>query len=171
MDEPGPEVRDQRTETSAERADRNFGEILQELRVMQTGVQVLTGFLLTLPFQARFADLDSFQRLVYLILVVLSVATTGVLIAPVSAHRFTFRRGVKPELVTSADRVLRLGLVLLGVVVTGTTLLAFDVVVSRSAGLIAGGCVAVFLGVLWVLVPARGARHDEARYGKAPAPD
>lgn len=151
-------MRAQREETPAERADRNFGEILQELRVMQTGVQVLTGFLLTLPFQARFADLDSYQRTVYLVLVVLSVATTGVLIAPVSAHRFTFRHGIKPALVASADRVTRLALVLLGVVVTGTTLLAFDVVVSRSAGLIAGGCVAAFLAVLWVIVPSRASR-------------
>lgn len=122
---------------------------------MQTGVQLLTGFLLTLPFQARFADLDGTQRLVYLILVVLSVASTGVLIAPVSVHRTTFRRGVKPSLVDTADRLTRLALVLLGLVVTGTTLLAFDVVVSRTAGLIAGGGIALLLIVLWIVVPRR----------------
>ncbi|WP_454300170.1 DUF6328 family protein [Salana multivorans] len=155
MDEPAQETKQQRDETEAERADRNFNEFLQELRVMQTGVQLLTGFLLTLPFQARFADLDGTQRLVYLILVVLSVASTGVLIAPVSVHRTTFRRGVKPSLVDTADRLTRLALVLLGLVVTGTTLLAFDVVVSRTAGLIAGGGIALLLIVLWIVVPRR----------------
>ncbi|WP_454294082.1 DUF6328 family protein [Salana multivorans] len=155
MDEPAQETKQQRDETEAERADRNFNELLQELRVMQTGVQLLTGFLLTLPFQARFADLDGTQRLVYLILVVLSVASTGVLIAPVSVHRTTFRRGVKPSLVDTADRLTRLALVLLGLVVTGTTLLAFDVVVSRTAGLIAGGGIALLLIVLWIVVPRR----------------
>lgn len=155
MDEPSPETKQQRDETEAERADRNFNELLQELRVMQTGVQLLTGFLLTLPFQARFADLDSVQRLVYLVLVILSVASTGVLIAPVSVHRTTFRRGVKPSLVETADRLTRLALVLLGLVVTGTTLLAFDVVVSRTAGLVAGGSVALLLVVLWVVIPRR----------------
>lgn len=152
-----------RDETVPERADRNFNELLQELRVMQTGVQVLTGFLLTLPFQARFADLDNYQRMLYLILVVLSVVTTGVLIAPVSLHRALFRRGLKKPLVTSSNLLARLALLLLGLVVTGTAVLAFDVVVSRTAGLILGICMVVLLLVLWLLLPRRIAARSLAR--------
>ncbi|PWD52383.1 sodium:proton antiporter [Serinibacter arcticus] len=158
-----------RDESGAERADRNWSELLQELRVMQTGVQVLTGFLLTLPFQQRFAELDRYQLTLYLALVCLSVATTGVLIAPVAVHRSVFRRGLKAPLVTASDRLTRLGLVMLGLVVTGTAMLAFDVVLSRTAGIVVGACAATLLAVLWVLVPqrlgaaARDAARDRAR--------
>lgn len=144
-----------RDETPAERSDRNWAELLQELRVMQTGVQVLTGFLLTLPFQARFAELDTYQVDVYLVLVMLSVVATGLLIAPVSVHRALFGRGLKHSLVTTANRVAITALGLVALLVTGTAMLAFDVVVSRTAGLVVGGVVLVVLTVLWLLVPWR----------------
>src|ERR1700753_3199988 len=83
---------DQRGETQLERLDRNWADLLQELRVVQTGVQLLTGFLLTLPFQARFAGLGEFQQDVYLVTVGSAVAATGFLIAPVTIHRVLFRR-------------------------------------------------------------------------------
>lgn len=79
---------------------------------MQTGVQVLTGFLLTLPFQARFAELDTYQRTLYLVLVVLAVVTTGVLITPVSLHRGLLRKGLKRPLVAASDELARVALVL-----------------------------------------------------------
>ena len=148
-----------REESMAQRSDRQLSELLQELRVMQTGVQVLTGFLLTLPFQQRFATLDHYQVTLYLTLVSLAVATTGVLVAPVSLHRAVFRRGLKAPLVTASDRLARVGLVMLGVVVTGTAMLAFDVVISRTAGLVVGGCAVVLLTVLWVLIPHRLTAH------------
>ena len=75
-----------------QRLDRNWADLLQELRVVQTGVQLLTGFLLTLPFQARFEQLSGYERTIYLVTVTLSVAATGFLIAPVSLHRILFRR-------------------------------------------------------------------------------
>jgi hypothetical protein len=81
---------DQRGETPVERLDRNWGDLLQELRVVQTGVQLLTGFLLTLPFQSRFSDLGPFQQDVYLTTVALAVAATGFLIAPVAVHGCSF---------------------------------------------------------------------------------
>src|SRR5674536_216271 len=99
MDTPTPPVEEQpgdgRRETPAERLDRNWNEILQELRVTQTGIQILTGFLLTVPFQQRFAELTADQRRIYLTLVVLASVTTGLLVAPVSLHRWLFRRGAK----------------------------------------------------------------------------
>ena len=64
MDEPSPT---ERNETPAERLDRNWSELLQELRVTQTGIQILTGFLLILPFQARFLDLDPALVAVFLV--------------------------------------------------------------------------------------------------------
>src|SRR6478752_8344398 len=79
-------------ETPTQRADRNWDELLQELRVAQTGVQVLTGFLLTLPFQARFTHLDAVQQATYLTAVVLGVVSIALLIAPLSSHRLLFHQ-------------------------------------------------------------------------------
>src|ERR1043165_4341557 len=113
-DEPTGGVPDRshgRPETPEQRSDRNWNELLQELRVMQTGVQILTGFLLILPFQSRFADLDDYQRTVYLTLVLVCVATTGLLVAPVALHRALFRKHLKRSVVTGGDLMARAGLV------------------------------------------------------------
>jgi O-antigen/teichoic acid export membrane protein len=144
---------DGRSESPAERADRNWNELLQELRVMQTGVQILTGFLLTLPFQSRFADLDDYQRTVYLVLVVTAVVATALIVAPVSVHRALFRKQMKRNIVTLADRLTRIALGVLALVMTGATVLVFDVVVGRTEGIVAGACVLVVLAIVWVVLP------------------
>lgn len=150
---------DDRGETSAQRSDRNWNELLQELRVAQTGVQILTGFLLTVPFQQRFTELDAYQKDVYLVLVVLAVAATGFIVAPVSLHRILFRKHLKRELVESADRLAQTGLALLALVLGGSALLLFDIVVGRGAGVAAGSGVLVALAVVWLAVPLRLARR------------
>ncbi len=126
-------------EPEPDRLQRNWNEILQELRVTQTGSQIITGFLLTLPFQQRFNDLDTFQVSVYLVLVVLAALTTSVSLMPVSVHRTLFRRGAKDELVGVGNRVLKIVLAGVAAVLAGTVLLIFDVVLGRTAGFIAGG--------------------------------
>ena len=142
-----------RRETEAERLDRNWNELLQELRVTQTGVQILTGFLLTLPFQERFEDLDGYQRTVFLVLVGLAVLTTGLIVAPVSLHRIMFRKHLKRELVESGDRLARAGLVALAFTISGAAMLVFDVVVGRTEGLVVGASALGVLAVLWLVVP------------------
>ena len=83
---------DGRDETRNERADRNWDELLQELRVMQTGTQILTGFLLAVAFQPRFEDMDELQRDLYVVLVGLAALATILALAPVGMHRATFGR-------------------------------------------------------------------------------
>ncbi|THG32353.1 DUF6328 family protein [Naasia lichenicola] len=144
---------DGRDETKAERMDRNWNEILQELRVTQTGTQILTGFLLTLPFQQRFEDLDRFELDVYLVLVGLAVLSTALGLAPVSLHRALFRKKAKEEIVTIADRLLRGALVCIGLLTTGVALLIFDVVANRTAGFIAAGATLVLLALVWLALP------------------
>jgi Family of unknown function (DUF6328) len=147
-----------RRETEAERLDRNWNELLQELRVTQTGVQILTGFLLTLPFQERFEDLDDYQRTLFLVLVGFAVLTTALIVAPVSLHRILFRKHLKSEVVGSGDRLARAGLVSLALTIAGAAMLVFDVVVNRTAGLVAGVGTLALLAVFWLLVPVRSAR-------------
>jgi len=153
------DVRDDRDESADERSDRNWAELLQELRVMQMGVQILTGFLLTLPFQQRFGDLDTFQSGVYLTLVALAVLSTGLFVTPVSLHRALFRKHRKTTLVTMSDRIARTGVLVLAFVVTGTVLLVVDVVVNRTAAVWWSACALVLLVGLWFVMPRLVTRH------------
>lgn len=144
---------DGRDETQTERLDRNWGDLLQELRVSQTGVQLLTGLLLTLPFQQRFTELSAGQHVTYLVTLALSVAATALLIAPVSLHRALFRQRARHELV-AAGHVLALGgLGLLGLAVTGVVLLIFETVLGPIAGIVAGGCALVLFAGIWGVYP------------------
>jgi nitrate reductase gamma subunit len=142
---------DGRNETFNERMDRNWNEILQELRVTQTGTQILTGFLLTIVFQPKFSELDHFQHAVYLVLVVLAGLTTVLGLTPVLLHRELFRRQMKGTVVRTADIFLRAALAGIALVLMGTELLVFDVAVDREAGLIAAGVTLCVLSAIAVL--------------------
>jgi uncharacterized protein DUF6328 len=133
--------------------DRNWNELLQELRVAQTGTQILTGFLLTLPFSNRFADLNQGQERLYLAVLLGSVVATGLNIAPVAYHRILFRRRKRRWLVAAANTAARAGLVMLALESAGVVLLVFDVVVDRTAAVVAATAVLAFLLLLWGVVP------------------
>ncbi|MDT5351069.1 MAG: hypothetical protein QOH91_4356 [Mycobacterium sp.] len=145
--------RRERGETELQRLDRNWNSLLQELRVVQTGVQLLTGFLLTLPFQQRFDVLGQHMRMVYLVTVSCSVAATVLLIAPVAMHRLLFRRHRLQVLVSAAHRCAFAGMTLLGVALTGMTVIIFAAVSGRNAGYVAGACALALFTVFWLLVP------------------
>jgi len=125
--------------------DRNWIEILQELRVTQTGTQILTGFLLAVAFQPAFDRLEAYQQRVYVGLVAVAVLTTALGLAPVSLHRGLFRRRAKQVVVRAGHLILRLVLVGVGLVLTGTLLLVVDVVLGLTAGLVAAGVLVVVL--------------------------
>jgi hypothetical protein len=105
------DLRDGRNESAAERADRNWNEVLQELRVMQTGTQILTGFLLALAFQPAFSDLSDEQRTFYLVLVVLSALSSIIALAPVALHRWLFQQQAKRKVVAYGHAALIAALV------------------------------------------------------------
>jgi Family of unknown function (DUF6328) len=153
---------DGRDESLNERMDRNWNEILQELRVTQTGTQIFTGFLLTIAFQARFSELTTFQVRVYLILVTAAVLTTALGLAPVSLHRSMFREGAKMIIVQAAHVIMRIMLVGVGVMLIGTVLLIFDLVVDRRAALIVAGVTLLVLIILAALpVVLRSSRRGQ----------
>ena len=152
-----------RDETEAQRLDRNWSSLLQELRVAQTGVQLLTGFLLILPFQQRFTQLDGVMRMVYLTTVGCSIGATVLLVAPVSMHRLLFRRHRLNTVVSAAHNYAVVGMVLLGVALAGVAVVIFDTVVGRTQAWVAGGCTLLALAAFWYLMPLLG-RSDEDRY-------
>jgi hypothetical protein len=153
----------ERHETPTERDDRNFGELLQELRVTQTGVQILFAFLLTLAFTQRFPSLDSVQRGIYITALLLSVLAAALFTAPAAMHRVLFRRRAKHQLVSVSSRLAGIGLGVLALSFTGAVLLVTDVVLGRTAGIAAaGGTLAVCAG-LWAALPWTLSRHRPER--------
>jgi O-antigen/teichoic acid export membrane protein len=145
--------RERPNETVTERLDRNWNDLLQELRVVQTGVQLLTGFLLTLPFQQRFAGLTDPERGVYLAAVTASIVSTGFLQAPVSVHRALFRRHRRKETVLLAHRLTIIGIVFLACSVVAVATLIFEVLLGWTAGISAGVVAAALLLTLWLIIP------------------
>jgi Family of unknown function (DUF6328) len=133
--------------------DRNWNELLQELRVAQTGTQILTGFLLTLPFSNGFPKLGDDQKHLYLVVLLGSVIATGLNVSPVAYHRILFRRHKRRWLVSAANAAARAALVMLALDSAAVVLLVFDVVVGRAAAFIAAAAVLVFLVALWGAVP------------------
>ncbi|MCX4734078.1 DUF6328 family protein [Streptomyces sp. NBC_01363] len=145
---------DGRHETSEERADRRWTDLLQELRVAQTGVQILFGFLLAVVFQPRFTELSDTDRTIYVVTVLLGSATAATLIGPVSYHRLLTGRRLKPQTVTWASRMTVLGLVLLFCTMCSALLLILRVALHNSVALWLVGGMALWFLICWFVFPA-----------------
>jgi Ca2+/Na+ antiporter len=151
----------ERQETEAEQADRNFNELLQELRVSQTGVQILFAFLLTLAFQSSFAKVTTPQLAVYVTTLLLCACATALLIGPVALHRRLFRQGKKRQVVETASKLARGGLLMLFLAICGAILFILDFILSRPLAVgLALGVTVVFV-LLWYVLPSRLSRDDQ----------
>jgi Family of unknown function (DUF6328) len=143
-----------RNETDLERSDRNLVELLQEVRVVQTGVQVLFAFLLTAPLAARFPELSEFQKLTYFATLLAAGAATILLIAPTAYHRILFRLGDKEHLVAVANRFTLCGLTCVALSMIGALMLVTDMLFSDVAIVIAAtGFATLGCAALWCFAP------------------
>jgi hypothetical protein len=149
-----------RNETDEERMDRKFQDVLQELRVMQTGTQLTAGFLLTLPFQDPFDELGDFQRNVYLVLVILAGLTTALLLSPVAIHRRLSGEHAKERVVVSAHRLAASALATLALLIVGIIFFTFDVVIDRTSAYVAAAAMAAVVTLLLLALPLRLASLD-----------
>lgn len=150
---PRPLPEDDRGESHDKRMDRNFVELLQELRVLQTGTQILAGFLMTLPFQARFPELSGYVRGLFLVAISLAFVTTVLLVGPVSVHRALFRQHRKHDLVHVSHVLARCGLFTLGLTMAVAITLIFTVVLGNTAGYAAGAVTVLLFGAVWWALP------------------
>jgi hypothetical protein len=153
MTEEREPTQPERRETAAERSDRNWSELLQEVRVTQTGIQILSGFLLTVPFQARFTSLSPAMLGVFLGAVGFAALATLLVVAPVSLHRILFRRHVKEALVTTSDVLAKVGLVALAGTITLVTTLVFGFVLGETAALVAFVVAGIAFTGVWLVMP------------------
>jgi hypothetical protein len=140
-------------EVAGETLDRNWDELLQELRVTQTGVQILTAFLLTVPFTNGFPQLDPFQRDCYLVVLCGSVLTTALVVAPVAYHRVLFRQRQRRRLVDATHVTAQVGLGTLAATMAGAVFLVFDVVTTRPIALVTLVVSVLLFGALWLGAP------------------
>jgi glucan phosphoethanolaminetransferase (alkaline phosphatase superfamily) len=149
----GPGERDDRGESEHQRIDRNYDELLQELRVAQAGVQILFAFLLSIAFQQRFGSISSTQRVIYVITLILTAAATVQLIAPVAIHRLLFRRHRKAELVAVSNVLAITGLTtLMLAVVGGVWLILLEVTTPVVTGVLTTLLGLLFVAI-WIVVP------------------
>lgn len=143
---------DGRDESVNEKADRNWDDILQELRVTQTGTQLISGFLLAVAFQSRFDELDSYQLALYLVLVGLAGGATLLGLAPVVMHRSHFGQHQKRKVVRAGNRLLVANTIVVSLLIAGVCSLIFDFTVNRLAGAVAFAVGLVVAAALWILV-------------------
>ncbi|MHA7141931.1 MULTISPECIES: DUF6328 family protein [unclassified Arthrobacter] len=149
-----------RQETLEEQSDRNWNELLQELRVMQTGTQILIAFLFTIPFQPTFDDLDDVQRVTYLILVIIAAVMIVLLLGPIGLHRSLFRRRLKRQIVERSAVLVRFSLLGTALLAAGGAALVFDIVLDRTAALVVLIGLLVAAALLWLVYPTVVGRQN-----------
>lgn len=140
-------------ESERQRWQRNFADLLQELRVAQTGVQILFAFLLTLPFSSGFPEVTELQRDVYLVALLSAAASAAMIISPVAFHRALFRQGRKPELVRFAHAMATGGLGFMLIAMASSVLLVTDYIVNLPVAIVLTGITLAWFTLLWVVLP------------------
>lgn len=150
-----PEARYHRDgEDEAKKLDRHWNELLQELRLAQTGTQILFAFLLSIAFQAKFQEADTFTHDVYAGTLIASALAVGLFLAPVSFHRLVYRQKLRDRMLPIAGHMTSAGLVFLIVAMAGGVQLALDVVLSRSLAIVVAALVLAWFAVFWYVIPA-----------------
>lgn len=143
------------TETRDQRLARNLDELLQEVRIAQTGVQFLFGFLLSVAFTRRYAEASGFEQTVHLVAVVSAAASVALLTTPAAWHRVLFGKRHRPRLIDVSNRLTIAGLACLATTMTATVLLLFKVVAGPVVATVVTVAVAVAFGGIWFLLPMR----------------
>lgn len=156
---------DGRDESRLEQLDRNTIELLNELRVAGTGIQVLLAFLLVAPFDSRFSRLTSFERYDYFVTLICITIAAALLIAPSIHHRILFRHHQKPYLLRIGNQAMIVAMVFLAVGLTGILVLISDMMFGGSAALVAGVLAAIAIGGVWFALPLNHRRASEPSPG------
>ncbi len=154
-------VEERTGEGLSERRARELAELLQELRVMLPGVQVLFAFLLTVPFSARFGSVSSLQQAVFFGTLVCTALSTGLLLAPSAHHRLLWRMHAREHRLRVANRLAIAGMVLLVLAMVGVMFVITDVLFGSAAAAVATAVVAAFLLYVWFVIPLRHRMNEE----------
>jgi amino acid transporter len=140
-------------EDNENRLDRELMELLNELRVVLPGVQVLFAFLLTVPFSSRFADVTTAQRGTFFVAFTATALSSVLLIAPSAHHRLRWRQHDKEALLRRSNALAIAGIAFLTVAIVAVTFLVTNVVYTSTAADIAAAVAAGLIATLWFVVP------------------
>ena len=150
-----------RDESEAQRLDRNYGELLQELRVAQIGVQILFASLLTVVFSQRFATISSLQRGAYVLTLLSTACAVALLVGPVAFHRIVFRHSQKDDLVRVSHRMALGGLGCLAVSMVAVVLFILEEVLGKTPAIWYSAGVGVVFLLLWLVIPVVSRTREE----------
>ncbi len=150
----------QRQESPPERLDRNTVELLNELRVAATGIQVMFAFLLVVPFNTGWRRVDATERTIYFITLLFVALAAILLIAPAIHHRILFREGEKPFLLQTANPLAIAGMACMGLGFVGILVLVSAVVLGEPAPIIVGVCAGGLIAGIWSVLPLRRRERD-----------
>lgn len=143
----------ERDEDEAQRFDRHWNELLQELRLAQTGTQILFAFLLAIAFTRPFQEADDFTHIAFSATLIITGLATGLLIAPVSFHRMVFQRRLRDRMIPMTARMAAGGLFLLMLAICGGVLLALDVALARPVAIIISVLTLLWFVLFWYVIP------------------
>ena len=146
--------------------EQQFTDMLQQLRVVQTGVQILSAFLLTLPFTARFSQVDTADKSLYVVSLVAAATSTALAIAPVSYRQRVGRESLE-NVVRLASRLAQGSMLALVISVTCAVTLAVRVALGSPWAVVIGAAVAVVYVSTWYLLPELHRRHMQRRERKS----
>jgi hypothetical protein len=149
----GERVEENTGEDHGERTAREQIELLQELRIVIPGVQVLFAFLLTVPFAQRFIELNTLQRAVFFATLLCTAVATALLIAPTAHHRLLFRQGVREQRLKMGNLLAILGLVFIVLAMVGVVFVITDLIFGLTAALVVTVAMALFFSLLWFVLP------------------
>jgi hypothetical protein len=158
-------------ESDKQRLNRNLDQLLQELRVVLPGVQVLFAFLLAVPFSARFGDVDDFERDVYFVALLLSAIAVAFLMAPTIQHRILFRRDEKAYLVSLGSMLTIAGMTALALAIVLSIVLVAHFLFGTGAAWLAGGLSFGAFFLIWYALPIERLRHSAQTTPEAVDPD
>jgi SNF family Na+-dependent transporter len=153
-------------ESHRERVNREFIELLNELRIALPGVQVLFAFLLTVPFSQQFNKTSEFQRDVYFVTLLLAGLSSVLLITPSAQHRWLFRRHDKEQLLKRSNRYALVGILCLAVAFCAAVLLVADFIFDRTTAIVATSLLAAVFLYLWVGLPVRRRMDEDAQFSE-----
>lgn len=159
MSDRSEQAEEERDESAPERLDRNTVELLNELRIAGTGIQVMFAFLLVVPFNTGWKHVDGFERTVYFVTLLVVALAAFLLMAPPIHHRLLFRHGEKPFLIRVGNCMAIGGMVCLGFGFVGILVLISDVVVGGAAPAVVGALALALIAGLWFVLPL--ARREE----------
>ena len=140
-------------ESEKERLDRELIELLNELRVVLPGVQVLFAFLLTVPFSQGFQTMTSLQRNVYFVAFLAATAATILLISPTSYHRIMFRKGDKERMIRTSNGLALAGTGFIALAMSSAVFVITDRLFAPTAGAVTAAVAALVFVLLWYGLP------------------